>query len=89
MFAGILNVVSTILIQKALVTTLSKVSLVLRENFLGFISDETQVKVPVFTLPFTLSTLLIVMGWNEQGQKWKYTNMTEYIHARRLNILGI
>ena len=54
-----------------------------------FNDDKTQVKVPVFTLPFTLSTLLIVMGWNEQGQKWKYTNMNEYISARRQNILGI
>ena len=68
--------------------TLSKVSISspFVENILDF---KTQVKVPVFTLPFTLSTLLIVMGWNEQGQKWKYTNMNEYISARRQNILGI
>ena len=76
--------------QKALLATLSKVNISCQGRIsLTFNDDETQVKVPVFTLPFTLSTLLIVMGWNEQGQKWKYTNMTEYIHARRLNILGI
>ena len=48
--------------------TLSKVNISSPEGeFLGtFNYDETQVKVPVFTLPFTLSTLLIVMGWNEQ-----------------------
>ena len=71
--------------------TLSKVNISSPEGeFLGtFNYDETQVKVPVFTLPFTLSTLLIVMGWNEQGQKWKFSNMNEYIQARRQNILGI
>ena len=29
-----------------------------------------QAKLPVFTLPFTLSTLIMVLSWIGQGQKW-------------------
>ena len=29
-----------------------------------------KVHLPVFTLPFTLPTLLIILSWRKQGQKW-------------------
>jgi len=29
-----------------------------------------KVGLPVFTLPFTLPTLLMVLCWRKQGQKW-------------------
>ena len=31
---------------------------------------DIQAKLPVFTLPFTLSTLIMVLSWMGQGQKW-------------------
>ena len=30
---------------------------------------DIQAKLPVFTLPFTLSTLIMVLSWMGQGQK--------------------
>jgi len=54
-FLGVVNTVTTVFTQKALMTTLGKANL------------------PVFTLPFTLSTLIIVLSWNQQGQKWRRT----------------
>jgi len=30
-----------------------------------------KVNLPVFTLPFTLSTLLMILSWKLQGQRWK------------------
>ena len=30
----------------------------------------SKVHLPVFTLPFTLPTLLIILSWRKQGQKW-------------------
>ena len=29
------------------------------------------VGLPVFTLPFTLSTLMLVLSWGKQGQRWE------------------
>jgi hypothetical protein len=31
---------------------------------------DIQAKLPVFTLPFTLSTLVMILSWMGQGQKW-------------------
>jgi len=36
----------------------------------SLITTLSKAKLPVFTLPFTLSTLLMVLSWNGQGQRW-------------------
>jgi len=36
----------------------------------ALVTTLSKAKLPVFTLPFTLSTLLIVLSWNGQGQRW-------------------
>ena len=40
-----------------------------------------KVSLPVFTLPFTLSTLLLVLSWNKQGQKWRNNDNKDRILA--------
>ena len=47
-----------------------------------------KVSLPVFTLPFTLSTLLLVLSWNKQGQKWRNNDDKDRILANNQETVG-
>ena len=79
--------------------TLSKVDIVYSRH-LGYMTETyadsaessqsncgIEVKVPVFTLPFTLSTLLIVMGWNEQVHLRQHTGLTQGFSPSLVSIM--